>query len=66
MYGREKVTICAVFVTFVVFDRPFFVNFPDDRFRYRVDLSPLTGRGFLDDAEIQQLVDLRADGFSAV
>ena len=30
--------------------------------RYRVDLNPLTGCRFLDDAELQQLVDLRADG----
>ena len=31
-------------------------------FGYRVDLTPLIGRGFLDNVEIQQLVDLRADG----
>ena len=29
---------------------------------YRVSLTPLTGLRFLDDAELQQFVDLRADG----
>ena len=31
-------------------------------FRYEVSLAPLAGLRFLDDAELQQFVDLRADG----
>ena len=31
-------------------------------FRHGVSLAPLTGLRFLDDAELQQFVDLRADG----
>ena len=31
-------------------------------FRYGVSLAPLAGLRFLDDADLQQFVDLRADG----